>query len=526
VDNKPKNLVLQQGTIPESLPDSVTVDSQVEILKSNAVALAVIRTLHLAEDREFIAGDRATGLTAEERALRVLRKNLSVTRVGLSAIIKVQFVDRDAQRAALVANELTHAYINSLIDANQQVAETASAWLEGRLHELQNKAAAAERQVQGFQEKNDIGAQAELNDLQANAKTYRKLYEDFLQRYAEAIQQQSFQLAQGRIVSPALPPAIKSWPNAALVLPFGVLGGLVFGTALALWRDVSDRTFRTPEQIPDRLGTDCIAALEAIRKSWLQSRVPKRSESPSTKTIKSVLLFAYVLTNPLSRFAEAIRGIKVACDLQSTAKSSKVVGFTSALKNEGKSVVAANFAQLIARAGRRAILVDADFHRMTLSYNLAPGAAKGLCEAVSGRAPLEEVILTDPGSGMDFVPLIAEPAPVEPSEFLSSEAICEIIKELRRRYDYIVIDFSPIASVVDVRASTGIVDSYVLVVEWGKTTIETVVRALASAPEVYGKMLGAVLNKVDLAEMRLYGSGHHEDEYGLGASGSKAWRAD
>ena len=240
------------------------MDSQVEILKSDAVAMKVIKDLHLTGDPRFMASSRsfmrdliAPGLSPEQRALRTLTKNLTVSRVGISAVIKLSYVDSDPVKAAQIANAICRAYIQAQVDSKREAAEIASNWLEGRLQEIQNKAAAAEKEVQNFRDKNNLEAQAALSELQANAKAYRRLYDSFLQRYAEIVQQQSLRLAEARLVSPALPSSTKS-PNVLIVLPASILAGLMLGIGIALRAELSDRTFRTPDQILEHLGHELL----------------------------------------------------------------------------------------------------------------------------------------------------------------------------------------------------------------------------------------------------------------------------
>jgi succinoglycan biosynthesis transport protein ExoP len=495
--------------------DSKTVDSQVEILKSDAIAMAVVRTLQLAEAAAFI-GTRTAGLTAEQDAMRVLRRNLSVSRVGLSAVIKINFTDTDPRQAAQTANAVAAAYIENRINATNQAADAATNWLEARLRDLEKKAADAEKQVQEFQAKNEIEEQAKLSELRANARTYRRLYDSFFQRYAEAGQQKSFQFAEGQVVSPALPPAFKSKPNPVLVLPIAVFGGLCIGLAVAAWAELSDRTFRTPEQVAECLKTNCLGALEWIRKPhWrpLALRARFRNKLANSKPIPSHGLFSYVLTNPTSHFADSIRSIRSSCDLLLPEQPSRIVGFTSALDGEGKSTVAANFAQLVSRAGRRVLLVDADFCKRTLSRSLTPRALKGWCDLALARAAAEEVLRTYDASKMHFLPLLKMPEPFEPTEFLASDSVRTMFEGLRRQYDYIVVDLPSLAPVIAVRASTVTIDAYVLVVEWGKTSNETVQCALASAQGVHHKLLGVILNKTDLRSMHRYTANHNSECY-------------
>jgi capsular exopolysaccharide synthesis family protein len=566
----PKVRSLEPERRIESSTDSTTIESQVEILQSDAIVEAVVAKLGLAEDPSFLAESHGffagvlhsltsrSALSPMRRAMLIVNNKLGVARSGLSAIIRVSYVDSNPERAARIANAVADAYVNSRMDARRKVAESATAWLRGGLTDLQQKAAAAEREVQEFRSKNDIGAQAKLNDLQATANTYRRLFDRSLQQYAEAVQQESLQLSDAHIVSPALPP-IKSKPRASLVLPLALFGGLCLGLGFALWRELSDETFRTAEQIRHNLKTDCLAVVEAIGMSYgsrpsarrgsfrrwglrkisragIRAQLSKlitefaeplralkvkwgfQPAQTKRQNISRAGILAQVLSNPVSQFAESLRALKVNCDFQMTQTESKVIGIMSTVEKEGKSTIAANFALLLARAGRRTLLVDADFHTSALSRALAPDATKGVCEVVLGCATLDDA-LRRYDSGLHFLPGVAQPQPFEASEFLGSGASREFVEKLRQQYDCIILDLPPLAPVVDVRAGGAVVDGFVLVVQWGKTPIPTVQRALASAQAVQYKLLGAVLNKVDLRTMRRYGRGQHESEfYGSRAS--------
>jgi Mrp family chromosome partitioning ATPase len=92
------------------------------------------------------------------------------------------------------------------------------------------------------------------------------------------------------------------------------------------------------------------------------------------------------------------------------------------------------------------------------------------------------------------------------SEILSSPSVRAIFDELRATYDYVVVDLPPLSPIVDVRATTHLVDSYLLVVEWGRTSIDVVTEGLRSAPQIYDGLMGAILNKADMRSIKRYGS--------------------
>ena len=98
------------------------------------------------------------------------------------------------------------------------------------------------------------------------------------------------------------------------------------------------------------------------------------------------------------------------------------------------------------------------------------------------------------------------------NEIFSNDLTKQFFKELRQSYDYIIVDLSPLVPVIDVRATTNLVDAYVLVVEWGQTKIKLVEHALSEAENVYENLLGVVLNKANMDVVHRY-DGHLEGYY-------------
>jgi polysaccharide biosynthesis transport protein len=211
---------------------------------------------------------------------------------------------------------------------------------------------------------------------------------------------------------------------------------------------------------------------------------------------------------PLSPFAESIRSIKMAVHLAGPGKSTKfrkqnrILGITSSLPSEGKSTIAASLAQLMSQSGKRVILVDGDLRAPRLTRAMARDARAGLLEVTSGDASLDEVVWTDPSTNLSFLPAVSPLYLHNTAEILSAEETKVLFDRLRKAYDFVIVDLAPLVPNVDVRATRGLVDYYVFVVEWGRTKIEVVERALKDAPGIYDRLLGVVLNKVDSSGLR------------------------
>lgn len=353
-----------------------------------------------------------------------------------------------------------------------------------------------------------------LRELESNAQVYHTIYDNFLQRHMEAIQQQSFPITEARIVSPAEVPLQRSGPVMPVILGAAAAFGLALGMGLGLMREAFDRVFRTPKQVEEELGATCMAVVPKLANSASRSRSGKSASGIRGARGRKSGHFRAVVAEPLSPFAEAFRSIKVSADLYGAVRTNKVIGVTSTLSNEGKSTVASNFAQILAHGRKKVILVDGDLRNPSLSRELSSDARVGLMDVLSRSLTLEEVMLRDEDTDLMFLPSVSAVPLTQTSELLSSHAFGELIKELRSKFDYVVVDFPPLAPVVDARAAAPMLDSLIYVIEWGKTEIGFTRRHLISSPEVQEKMLGVVLNKADKKMLERYEWGYNSSSYG------------
>ena len=370
-----------------------------------------------------------------------------------------------------------------------------------------------------------------LAELESSARIYHSVYDGFLQRYMDAIQQQSFPITDARVISAAAPPSRKSKPNNSLVLVIAATMGMIASLGIAGLREVIDGVFRTSRQVEQALKVRCLSVIPlpdllATATGRTFARLPdaraeaRRAEEQAVEAISptsvefSDPLLRYVVDHPLSLFAEAIRAIKMTASRPAPIRDNKVIGITSTLPNEGKSTVACNLAALMADAGRRVILVDADLRNPTLARCLNPGPTTGLMELLSGKISLDQAISFNSGTNLTLLPVVLDEQPAHADEILSSQVFRTLIEQLRQRYDYIILDLPPIAPVIDVRAALPVIDSIVFVVEWGKTRIGAVQRHLGAVPEIGDRLLGVVLNKANLKAMaRFEQRGLYHDGY-------------
>ncbi|MFK0205165.1 polysaccharide biosynthesis tyrosine autokinase [Agrobacterium sp. NPDC090283] len=346
--------------------------------------------------------------------------------------------------------------------------------------------------------------QVQLRELQREAETYKNMYQTFLQRYQEAMQQQSFPVTEARVISKAMPPKTPSKPNKPLVLALFMFLGAVAGGGIAAFREFRDRFFRTGEQVRDILGLEFLGNTPLIQNKPVQDILPKGQEGNPAATRPSSI-GRYAVDHPLSSFAETLRSTRLAIDLGIPAKSgARVVGVVSALPSEGKSTISINLAQLLAGQGARVLLLDADIRNPGATRALARHAGEGLLEVLLEGRNMRDVLLHDEKTRLVFLPTVVKQRVPHSSELLTSAQMHKLLAEASGAFDYIVVDLPPLGPVIDARAMAGRIDGFVFVAEWGKTARKAVRNTIENEVHIRKKCLGVILNKVDTEKLKLY----------------------
>ena len=330
-------------------------------------------------------------------------------------------------------------------------------------------------------------ASVRLRELLREADATRTVLSQFLLRYKETSEQQSLQVPDARVLSPASAPLRASSPNVPLLVGLFAVVGLALGVAAALLRERLSRSVRSVRELEDLLALPVLALLPGVTLPEVAPRLLRRGEAG---TLRGGLA-RYALDHPLSPFGEAIRGLAIRLR-PSQASEGAVLLVASAVPGEGSSTVTANVARVIARGGTATILVDADLRRTA-----APGSPPGLYEAMrDGTSPLS-YLRRDPDSGLLILPAGRVDDPGRASEMLTGRAMARVLGALRGKADAVVLDGPPILSSVDSRALLDLADVALLVVAWDETHRDSLAAAVDSAGLNADKFLGVVLNRVD-----------------------------
>ncbi|MBN9549113.1 MAG: polysaccharide biosynthesis tyrosine autokinase [Alphaproteobacteria bacterium] len=356
----------------------------------------------------------------------------------------------------------------------------------------------------------DNQSQVKLKELDQQAQALTTLYQTFLSRYEEASQQQSFPVGKVRIISDASTPLAASSPRTMRVLALSLVLGLMLGAGFGGLNEFNERFFRTGEDVRDRVGLKFLGYLPTIgggkTKDAKADDMPADGKVASLSAAERRARMRVSIDAPASMFAETLRNAKIAFDVVMEDRGSRVIGVISVLPGEGKSTVAANLAGLLAANGARTLLIDGDLRNPGLSRSLGMEAEQGLMEAVVNGQTWQSVGKVDRQTKLAIIPAVLRGQFSHTSELLGSAGMRRFIENAKETFEYIIVDLPPLGPVVDAKAFAPMVDGFVLVTEWGRTPRNMVRSMLESEPYIANKVIGAVLNKVDLKKLAKYGS--------------------
>ena len=364
------------------------------------------------------------------------------------------------------------------------------------LDQLSDKEQINVRDVQKYKT-TDRAFREDIGRLQA-------LFEPIIRRLEEIKLIRELGGFDAQVIAPPLPGG-RTGTGAIQIILFGTILGLCGGFGLGYLAEVTDKSFRTPEEIRTRLGLPVVG------------HVPVLDGDPSAATPvgdEGVLLDPFLCTyfRSKSTQAEAFRGVRTALYFSTRGEVHKVIQVTSPNASDGKSTVAANLAICIAQSGKRILLIDADLRkpRQHKVFGLQPKV--GLASVIAGEAEWKDAVHATPVPGLSLMP--CGPHPQNPAELLTQPRFKELLDALREEYDFVLIDTPPLLAVSDPSVVAPRADGVLLVVRVSKNGRPSAERARDILRTLGVRVLGVIVNG---AGDRGSGYGYDSGEYGYGS---------
>jgi capsular exopolysaccharide synthesis family protein len=261
-----------------------------------------------------------------------------------------------------------------------------------------------------------------------------------------------------------------------------ILISLFLGISSAFFLEYLDSSIKTAEDVSSYLNMPFLGYIPSVGKE------------ANTDTDKSLICFQ----KPTSKISESYRAIRASLLFASPEdRPLKSILITSSLPQEGKSFFSLNLSIILCHANERILLIDTDMRRPKIHKSFNFEHPVGLSNFLTGNAELKDII--KPASNINNLFLITAGAiPPNPSELLSSGKMRMLLEELKSKYDRIIIDSSPILSVADTSLLVSTVEGVILLVKGGQTRLEVVVCSKNKILEAKGKIVGVVVNNIDL----------------------------
>lgn len=326
--------------------------------------------------------------------------------------------------------------------------------------------------------------QIEFENLHREAENNRRLYELVLRRLKDIELSGLLRTTNVRVLDPARPNFAPIQPNVRRAVMMALLFGLVVGCAVVVLLEFLENTVRSQSDVEEHLG---LAFLGFV------PRVEGKGENARERDL-------YVHREPKSSVAECCRAIRTNLLFMSPDKPFKTLVVTSSGPQEGKSTTCIFLGVAMAQSGNRVLLLDTDMRRPRLHRAFGVPNDVGISSLVVGEGTLDKAVKSTEVPNLFVLP--CGPIPPNPAELLHTQAFADLLKAAGERFDRIILDSPPLNAVSDSAVLATRCDGVVLVLRAGKTNREGARRALRSLADVQATMYGAILNDLDVMDVR------------------------
>lgn len=312
------------------------------------------------------------------------------------------------------------------------------------------------------------------------------------------------------LIAPPLPNEKIVWPSKRILGTIGLLAGGMLGLGLALVAELTDRTFKTPEDVEKSLGSSILVHIPKLELTRLRRKVAKESGVDPMVT---------TLHTPRGSESETFRVLRTSILFSAKKGNHKVFMVTSPSPGDGKSTTISNLAVSLAQTGKRVLLVVADMRRPTIGSKFGIDRRPGLSDYLEDRSPLDECCHVCEQANLVICPEGSKTS--VPAELLESDRFADFVAEAREAFDYVLIDCPPVLAVADPVIVAEHADGVLLTIKVEKKNRNLVQRAHEVLAEHEVNLLGVVVNATDSSK-RGYGYSSYnyygKKEYGYVAA--------
>ncbi|MEJ2724641.1 MAG: polysaccharide biosynthesis tyrosine autokinase [Deltaproteobacteria bacterium] len=381
----------------------------------------------------------------------------------------------------------------------------------------------------------------EFDRLKRKVDLYNEMTVLLERKNQEALIRRAEKPEEVNIVKPALLPSTPiNPPNTVATGAMGVIIGLVLGLVVAFIVETFDTSLGAIEEVEETLGTQVLgivpqADVHDVRATLEQKQEKRVGEHAIKYAVNLISHFS-----PKSMMAESFRALRTNLQFKDPDKKIKAIAVTSSSPEEGKTLIAANLAVTMAQGGMKTLLIGSDLRKPVLNrifgVDKAPGltdiilgncpwrdAVKTVTDMIMGKISLDEIMITP---GLDNLHIITSGAITpNPAELIDSQRLIEFIEEVKKEYDIVIFDSSPILSTADAAILAGRVDGVLLVYRVGAVSRGLLKRSATQLRQVQCQLVGVILNGMrpdvspDFQDYKYYTYYYSYGEEGRGKKG-------
>lgn len=405
-----------------------------------------------------------------QQEAEVLRKRSEMTQRYGSRHPKI--IDVNAELRDLRSKiDLEIKKIIAGLEKDMEVAKVREQSLDASLNQLQMKSGVSTK------------AKIELAEFIRERDADKMLYESFLTRSKEMQSGQDLEQNDAKIISAAEPPLKPSYPRKGITLGIALIIGCGLGVIGAFLIEYLDNTFRSSEQFENITQVPALGIMPEL----------------PAKTV----LVNYVTTKPSSVFVESLRSIVASIHFSHKGEAPKTILITSSIPKEGKTSFAIALATMMAKSGKKILLVDCDLKKPAIAMRIGlKEVVYGLKDYLADQATVEQVIHIDQRSGLHFISAHANT--VNSQDMLGSAKMRDFLEKMKKNYDCIIVDSPPVIAVSDALVMAKMMDTVLVAVHWDKTPRQLVKTTLSQLKFANAKIAGAVLTRVDVEKQNKF----------------------
>lgn len=451
--------------------------------------LNTIGTAYVAQNVKRKSAEAEKSLAFLENVAPQLKQNLEQAEAKYNAMRRKRGTfDLGIEAQAYLQDSI--ATQATLLALQQKRAEASTRFAAGH-PEMQ----ALDRQIDGAKRKID-GLSARLRafpDIEQDELRLRRDVEVGNEMYVGVLNniQQLRLVSAGKVgnvreVDNAAVPEEPVEPRKALILALSAILGVMLGVTAAVAREALFGGVKDAADIERRTGLRVYGTIpDSPMQRGAAASVARRGTIPSLLANE----------NPFDPAVESLKSLRTAVGLTLLDANNNRVLLTGPSPGVGKSFVSANLAAVMAAAGHRVLLIDADMRRGHLHDSFGVRSAPGLSDLLTGRASLQDATRRGVSKGLDFIPTGA--ASQSTSELLLGESMTRLLDEMSAAYDVVIIDTPPVLAVSDASILAPHCATIFLVTRARQTTIDEIAESAKQLNRISSGLLGVLFNGID-----------------------------